>query len=131
MTLTLDHVGVVVSSLEEAADLLGQRLRLSKNREQNEPGRPDRSVFYRSGDVDVEIIEVLDPEARASRLRGERLRIEHLAFAVADLDPEIERLRSLGFVMSEPQQIGGRRTAFSDPGTSGGMMIQLVERHAK
>jgi methylmalonyl-CoA/ethylmalonyl-CoA epimerase len=127
MTLRLDHIGVVVARFEEASDLLADVLQLTKDREQQESGRPDRSAFFRCGDVDVELIDVFDPTARARRLRDEQARIEHLAFAVDTLDIEIERFRDLGITMSEPLELGGRRTAFSDPSTSGGIMIQLVE----
>lgn len=124
----LDHIGIVVSDLGDAEAFLGDVLSLSRDREQHEPGRPHRSVFLRCGEVDVELIEVIDPTLRADRLRGEQARIEHLAFAVPDLDLEIARFRSLGIRMSEAVKLGGRRSAFSEPASSAGIMIQLAEQ---
>jgi catechol 2,3-dioxygenase-like lactoylglutathione lyase family enzyme len=126
--MQLDHIGIVVSSLNEAEPLFGGVLRLPRDRVQNEPGRPDKSVFLRSGGVDIELIEVLDPIVRAERLRNERARIEHLAFVVPDLGMEIARLRRSGVRLSEPILLGGRWSAFTDPESSGGIMIQLAEQ---
>lgn len=126
--LLLDHIGIVVSSIDESEGLLSEILRLTRDHIQNEPGRPDQAVFLRCGDVDIELIEVHDPVIRAHRLRDNQARIEHLAFSVPDLDQEIARFRQLGVRMSEPALFGGRRSAFSEPTSSGGIMIQLAEQ---
>jgi catechol 2,3-dioxygenase-like lactoylglutathione lyase family enzyme len=124
----LDHIGIVVSSIDESEGLLTAVLGLTRNRVQNEPGRPDQAVFLRCGDVDIELIEVHDPAVRVQRLRDNQARIEHLAFSVPDLDLEVARFRQLGVRMSEPAVLGGRRSSFSEPTSSGGIMIQLAEQ---
>lgn len=125
--LHLDHVGIVVACLDDTEAFLGAALGLPRSREQCDPERPDRSVFLGSGDVEIELIEVADPTMRAARLGDREARIEHLAFAVEDLDAEVARLRKMGVRMGDPLVLGGRRNAFSDPASSSGIMIQLAE----
>src|SRR4051812_9316243 len=84
----IHHVGIVVSDLESVGHFLQETFGLPLVRSVEVAGRPDRSRFYRLGNTDIELIEVLDPELRRSRLGNETAaRIEHIALEV---DGELE-----------------------------------------
>lgn len=122
----VDHVGVVVDDLAEACRLLGHSFGLQ------ESGRIERSdlraVFLACGDTDIELIEVLDPDARAERLGSRTALVEHIAFSVDDLDVTLEALEALGIrLKAQTTRSLNVRTAFTEPTTSGGVVFQFVE----
>jgi methylmalonyl-CoA/ethylmalonyl-CoA epimerase len=122
----LDHVGVIVDDLDDAARLLGDGLGLERT---TSIERDDlRLAFFRCGDVSIEVIEPLDPELRRRRLGdGARARIEHLAFEVGDLGAAITALAALGIQPNAPPLRSGARTmVWTDPATSDDIMFQFV-----
>lgn len=127
MELRIDHIGIVVSDLESARASLGTTLGLTVSREVAVPGRSDHAVFYRCGDVDIELIEVLEPTERARRLDGAAARIEHIAFQVPDLDAAIAQLGQAGVETTAPVTLAGRLNTWTVPASSGGVMYQLVQ----
>jgi methylmalonyl-CoA/ethylmalonyl-CoA epimerase len=125
----LEHVGIVVDVLEDAQDLLEQKLGLKPDGRTDIEGR--RSAFFTPGSgARIEIIELSDPEARLRRLGdGNSARIEHVALEVGDLDATIEALSALGIEITEPPRVSvGYRTTWTVPSTTDGVMFQLSER---
>ncbi|HEX6020529.1 MAG TPA: VOC family protein [Solirubrobacter sp.] len=118
----LDHVGVVVDDLEEAARLL-EALGLIEHERKEHDGL--RLAFFTAGNAMVEIIEPTDPEVRARRLGEARARIEHIALEIGDLERTLQELAALGVEPNAPP----RPTMFwTDPDTSDGIMFQFVQR---
>jgi methylmalonyl-CoA/ethylmalonyl-CoA epimerase len=122
----LDHVGVVVDDLEEAARLLGA-LGLQESERADHDGL--RLAFFTAGNAMVEIIEPTDPEVRAKRLGDARARIEHVAFEIGDLDGALAELGALGVEPNAPpRRLPDRAMFWTDPDTSDGIMFQFVQR---
>src|ERR1700737_4872051 len=100
----VDHIGVIVADLKEAGRWLGEAFGLPLDRALEFPDRGIRAAFYRCGDVDIEVIEISDPEARRQRLGdGERARIEHIAVEVENLQTTLARLAALGVRTNAPE----------------------------
>jgi methylmalonyl-CoA/ethylmalonyl-CoA epimerase len=126
--IRLDHVGVVVDDLDEASRFLEQAFGLLPGREVR---RADvRAVFFRCGQVEIEMIEVLDPQERERRLGGGgSARIEHVAVEVADLDEALDRQAGLGVrPIGSPRATPDYRTVFTEAESSDGVTWQLLER---
>jgi methylmalonyl-CoA/ethylmalonyl-CoA epimerase len=122
----IDHIGVIVDDLDDAARLLGEGFGLERT---TSVDRDDlRLAFFRCGDVSIEIIEPLDPDLRRARLgEGARARIEHIAFEVADLERALAALGALGIEPNAPPLRSGARTmVWTDPATSDDIMFQFV-----
>jgi methylmalonyl-CoA/ethylmalonyl-CoA epimerase len=129
----VDHIGVVVADLQEAGQWLGEAFGLPLQRTLEFPDRGIRAAFYRCGDVDIEVIEITDAEARRQRLgEGERARIEHIAVEVADLQTTLARLAALGVRTNdpEPRRIGDSLHMWTVADSTGGVSYQLIERGA-
>jgi methylmalonyl-CoA/ethylmalonyl-CoA epimerase len=133
----IDHIGVVVDNLEEAEAFLADVLKLEPERKLNAPDRGFRAAFFGCGPVSIEVIEVLDPEARRLRLgAATKARIEHVALRVDDLNDEAQRLSRLGVRMrgsadpraetAEPAKVGDTLNLWTDPDTSDGVSYQLI-----
>jgi methylmalonyl-CoA/ethylmalonyl-CoA epimerase len=122
----IDHVGVIVDDLDDAARLLGDGLGLERT---TTVDRDDlRLAFFRCGDVSIEIIELLDPALRRERLGdGAQARIEHIAFEVGDLGDALAALSALGVEPNAPPLRSGTRTmVWTDPATSDDIMFQFL-----
>ena len=124
----IDHVGVIVDSLEEAKRFLGN-LGMEFDRDLELPDRL-RAAFYRCGEVQVEIIEITEPNERVQRLGDDRARIEHIALEVDDLAATLQALDGLGVKVktAKPILVGNSLNLWTVPETCDGVMYQLIQR---
>lgn len=124
----IDHVGVIVASLDRATALVQEGFGLSSVRQVQ---RDDlKSSFFRCGEAEIELIEILDPEMRDKRLGdGREARVEHIAIEVENLGEVLTALSNLGIKTTAPPQVSDAwTTVWTDAGTSGGVMYQFLER---
>lgn len=122
-----------MADLQEAGRWLGEHFGLPLQRTLDLPDRGIRAAFYRCGDIDIEVIEVTDPEARRRRLgEGERARIEHIAVEVGDLQTILAGLAALGVRTNapEPLRVGDSLSVWTVPDSTGGVSYQLIQRGA-
>lgn len=123
----IHHVGVVFDDLDQAVALLRDVLGLQEG---DHVDRDDlRAVFLAGGSIEIEAIEILDPEQRAARLGdGASARIDHIAIEVSDLDRARETLDKSGVRPRGPTVQAERyRTFWTVPETSHGVSYQFVE----
>lgn len=129
MVKRIDHIGVVVDDLAEARRWLTEAFGLPLRRSVELSKERIRGEFYACGDVDIEVLEIGDPEARHRRLGEGKARIEHIAFEVDNLGTALARLASFGVrtTSSEPRRTGNRLNVWTEEETSGGVSYQLFE----
>jgi methylmalonyl-CoA/ethylmalonyl-CoA epimerase len=125
----LAHVGVAVTSLAEALPFYRDVLGLL-------PGRPETAdgatiVSLRFGDVDVELLEPVDPASPVAKFLARRgPGIHHICYRVPDLDAALARSRAAGYRLIDetPRRgAGGRRIAFLHPKATNGILLELTE----
>jgi catechol 2,3-dioxygenase-like lactoylglutathione lyase family enzyme len=140
MALTgVHHIGILVADLAQAEAFATEVLGLRVARRMTLPEQSTEAVLLDCGGVRIELIAIDDPDVRDRRARvpGAAAEIEHVALAVDDLDAEARRLADHGLRLTavpghaeevdEPLAIGGTRSLFSVPDTSGGLVWQLIE----
>ncbi len=129
----IDHIGVIVDNLAEARrwmEVFGLPLRRSVDIPQ---GRI-HGEFFACGEMDIELIEIGDPEQRRKRLgEGKRVRIEHIAVDVDDLGAALAQLASLGVTTTSPtpRQVGETLNIWTAEETTGGISYQFIQRGVK
>jgi methylmalonyl-CoA epimerase len=129
--MTMDHVGVAVRNLAEAAALLEAALGLAVTERYDLPREGVRLAFLSAGGTDLELLEATTdtgPLARYLATRGPGL--HHIAFRVPDIEQALRRASSAGCRPVDPAPRPGarnRRVAFLHPASTGGMLIELVE----
>jgi len=130
MVKRIDHIGVVVDNLAEARRWLTEVFGLPLRRSVELSEGRIRGEFYACGDVDIEVLEIGDPEARRRRLGTGNARIEHIAVEVDNLNTALARLASFGVrtTSPEPRRVGNRLNMWTVEETSGGISYQLIER---
>jgi catechol 2,3-dioxygenase-like lactoylglutathione lyase family enzyme len=123
----IDHVGIVVQSLEQHVEQLeALGLELARTNENDE----SYARYYACGDASVELIDVRDQEARRRRLPANELaRIEHIAFEVDDLAEVRSLLEERGIEVTWPPfPSGTAEMIWTEAHTSGGVQYQFLAR---
>jgi catechol 2,3-dioxygenase-like lactoylglutathione lyase family enzyme len=133
VTARVDHIGVVVSSLDAAGAFLRDALGLELKLEPSPTPEGVRIAFYGGEGARVEVIEIADPQAREARLGSAEARIEHIALEVEDVRAATLRLRARGvaFTTEEPFPVRDTLSIWTVPETSAGVAWQLFSRVAR
>ncbi len=131
MTLRIDHVAIVVRSLDEALGFYrdGLGLDVAERREVPEEGVEIASLSLARGRI--ELMRPLSDESGVARFlekRGEGL--HHICLIVDDIVAAMEQLRQAGadLITGEPQ-VGadGTRYVFIHPRSAHGVLLELYE----
>jgi methylmalonyl-CoA epimerase len=130
----IEHIGIAVTSLEEAVAAYEDSLGLAVTRYEDVPEDGVRVAMIPVGDSRLELLEATTPESPVARFLARRgPGIHHIAFEVDDIDQTLNRLKTAGarVVDEVPRRgAGGTRVAFVHPSSLGGVLLELVE-HAK
>ena len=132
--MTLDHLGIAAAP--GARELFARLLGAAPYKIETVESQGVATVFFgdggRSGAAPkLELLESVadgSPIARHLERRGPGL--HHVAFEVADLEAEMERVRALGVrLLSEAPQPGadGKRIVFLHPKDTGGVLVELCQ----
>ena len=119
------HIAVISSDWEKAREFYIEKLGFTLEKEFFRPAQQDYLRMLRQGDTVIELF--IRPDAPQRVNNPEALGLRHLAFRVADIDPAVAWLNSLGIetepVREDPYN-GGRFTFFKDPD---GLPLELHE----
>ena len=128
----LDHVAIAVADLAAAKTFAEQTLGLTFDREFELPDGSRRVAFFHAGPARLEYIEDMNPERKRAVLGDATAVIEHIALRVGDLELEVRELAGKGVQLDAHGlvEIGGRKTGYTDPATSQGVMYQLLGKVA-
>jgi methylmalonyl-CoA/ethylmalonyl-CoA epimerase len=127
----IDHVGIAVEDIETAISLYRDSLGLPVvYREQIAEQGVDAALLD-VGDSHVELLEPLGPETTVGRFLARRgPGLHHVAYRVDDIDRALGELKSCGMkLIDERARVGirGSRVAFVHPGSTGGVLTEIVE----
>ncbi len=97
---TIDHIGVIVDNLEEAAASLQKFLGFSPEPVEEMPGVGIRLIAFRAANIAIELIEyVSDGESFGRAIMGDRPGLNHISKKVDDMGGAITQLTTDGFRM--------------------------------
>lgn len=134
LVLGIDHVGVCVASMDQAAGLWATLLGTPIAHRACVDVQKTEAAFLDLGEpATVELVAPMAGNAGLQKFldkRGDGL--HHLAFAVTDIRAALGRLAAAGveLIDKEPRQgARGHLVAFLHPRAMGGTLVELVERH--
>jgi len=123
------HIGIAVTSIAEALPFYRDVLGLTPGRPETADGASIVSLHF--GDVDVELLEPIDPAGPVAKFLARRgPGIHHVCYRVPDLDAALARCRAAGYRLIDetPRRgISGRRIAFLHPKATHGILLELTE----
>ncbi len=129
--LKIEHIAIAVKSLESSNSLFGKLLGKPSFKEETIAGEKVKTSFFQLGDSKIELLEATSPDSVLAKFiekKGEG--IHHIAFEVADLRAEMERLKSEGFELlnEEPKKgADNKLICFLHPRSSNGVLIELCQ----
>ena len=126
----VNHLGVIVTDLDDATRSFTEHLGLSLDHVEQYGDELD-IAFLPCGETLVELIQPRkDQGSNADYLREHGPGIQHVAFEVDDLDAALAELAERGVKSLGDAPMpgaGGTRIAFLDPGSFGGILVELCE----
>ena len=132
--MEFDHAGIATDDLDDLADLYDGLLDATLAHEEEFDGL--RVAFLDLGNGHLELLEPLEPlpgaEGAIPRYLDEHgPGIHHLALRTDDIEAALDTAREAGvdLVDEEPRPgAWGHHVAFLHPATTGGVLIEFVER---
>jgi len=125
----LEHVGIAVKTLTTSISLFEKLLNSKCYKTELVENENVNTAFLKTGETKIELLESTNPDgiiARFIEKKGEGL--HHIAFEVADIEAEMERLKKEGFVLLNEKPKAGadnKLVCFLHPKHSNGVLIEL------
>lgn len=131
MFARIDHVGVAVESIDAALELYDQAYGMTLVHREVVQEQGVEAVLLDVGENHVELLQPLGPDTPVGKYLAKRgPGLHHVAYQVADIDAELQRLVAAGVEMIDAQPrtgIRGSRVAFCHPRSTGGVLTEIVE----
>jgi methylmalonyl-CoA/ethylmalonyl-CoA epimerase len=128
--LKIDHIGVAVSSIDEALDIY-RALGLTERHREEVPTQRVRTAFLPAGESSIELLEPTADDSPVAKFLGKRgPGVHHVCFAVDDIDQALDDLAGRGFRLLNREAVpgaNGKRVAFLHPEAGHGVLIELSE----
>jgi lactoylglutathione lyase/methylmalonyl-CoA/ethylmalonyl-CoA epimerase len=131
MIKKIDHIGVAVKSIDEAAKIYRDMGLEVKGIEVVEEQKV-KVAFIPVGESNIELLEATSPDSAIAKFieqRGEG--VQHIALSVDNIERELASLKAKGMrLIDEVPRMGahGARIAFLHPKSTRGVLIELCER---
>ena len=128
----IDHIGVAVKSIKEAAEFWEGVMVLKITEIEEVESQKVKTAFIPIGQSEVELLESTDPEGAIAKFidkKGEG--IQHVAFRVDNIENALADLKEQGvrLIDEAPRPgAGGARIAFLHPKATHGVLVELCER---
>ncbi|MGO4877907.1 methylmalonyl-CoA epimerase [Pedobacter psychrotolerans] len=127
----IEHIGIAVNNLSKSVPLYELLLNTSCYKTEIVDSEQVKTAFFKTGENKVELLEATDDDSAIARFlekKGEG--IHHIAFAVDNILEEMERLKSLGFVLLNDVPKKGadnKMVCFIHPKSTNGVLIELCQ----
>jgi methylmalonyl-CoA/ethylmalonyl-CoA epimerase len=131
MAKKLDHVGIVVSNLDESIPVYENILGVKPISVKEVPTQNVRAAFFEVGNgVVVELIEPTIPDSGVARfLEKHGQGVHHICFEVDDVDEQLQEMAEKGINPVEPKgrvDITGK-IGFLHPKSTRGVLIEFAQ----
>lgn len=135
MPSQINHIGIAVHSIEEAAKFYTEKLGLKIGGTEEVASQKVKVAFLGIGEVRIELVEPTSPDSSVAKfLEKNGPGFHHIAYQVADVAAEVERLKADGVQMVDQTPRSGSHDtliAFVHPKASGGVLTELVQESEK
>jgi methylmalonyl-CoA/ethylmalonyl-CoA epimerase len=127
----VEHIGIAVKSLTISIPLFEKLLNCQCYKTEQVESENVNTAFFQKGETKIELLESSEKDgviARFIEKKGEG--IHHIAFEVADIKAEMDRLKKDGFtVLNETPQKGAdnKLVCFLHPKSSNGVLIEICQ----
>jgi methylmalonyl-CoA/ethylmalonyl-CoA epimerase len=131
MMLNVEHLGIAVKDMQAANELFSKLLGTPPYKQETVASEGVNTSFFKVNQTKIELLEATQadsPIAKFIEKRGEG--IHHVAFEVADIETEMQRLQAEGFVLLNPTPKRGadnKLVCFLHPKGTNGVLVELCQ----
>jgi methylmalonyl-CoA/ethylmalonyl-CoA epimerase len=135
MMQKIEHLGIAVKDLKEANKIYQALLGVAPYKEERVASEGVVTSFFKTGESKIELLAATNensPIAKFIAKKGEG--IHHIAFAVADINAEVARLKKEGFVVLNDAPKRGadnKMVVFLHPKSANGVLVELCQEIKK
>ena len=124
-------MGVAVEDLDAAIALYESQFEMPLVHRERVEEQGVEAVLLDVGDGHVELLAPLGPDTPVGKFMAKNgPGLHHVAYAVEDIDAELQRLAAAGVQLIDTEArigIRGSRVAFLHPRSTGGVLTEIVE----
>jgi methylmalonyl-CoA/ethylmalonyl-CoA epimerase len=127
----IEHIGIAVKNLEFSNDLFTKLLGTAPYKQEGVESEGVMTSFFQTGQTKIELLQATNqdsPIAKFIEKKGEG--IHHIAFEVADILAEMERLKNEGFILLNevPKQgADNKMVCFLHPKGTNSVLVELCQ----
>lgn len=131
MIKKIEHIGIAVKNIEESNELFRKLFGSAHYKIEHVESESVSTSFFMLGETKVELLQATDSNSAIGKFiekKGEG--IHHIAYAVDNIDAEMERLKKEGFDLIHQQPKDGadnKRICFLHPRSTNGVLVELCE----
>jgi len=130
--MKIDHIGIATNGIEDAASIYRDALGMQVTETEEVSGQKVRVAMLPIGESRLELLEATSDDSPISKFLAKRgSGIHHIALRVDDIRATLADLKLKGarLIDEEPRAgAGGCLVAFVHPSSTGGVLIELVEK---
>lgn len=129
--LKIEHIGIAVKNLANSNDLFAKLFSQGHYKTEGVASEGVQTSFFQIGETKIELLEATNPESAIAKFidkRGEG--IHHIAFEVADIYAEMQRLENEGFTLlnkTPKEGADNKLICFLHPKGTNGVLIELCQ----
>ena len=127
----IEHIGLAVENLEKSRHLFRKLLGTDAYKEETVESEGVKTLFFLIGNTKIELLEATKSDSVIAKFIAKRSEgIHHIAFDVADIHHEVERLKKEGFeILNETPKEGAdnKLVVFLHPRSTNGILVELCQ----
>ena len=129
--LKVEHIGIAVKNFTDSVPLFEKLFNTSCYKKETVESEKVNTAFFQQGETKIELLESAEADGVIAKFidkKGEGF--HHIAFEVADIFAEMERLKSEGFILlNEKPKLGAdnKMVCFLHPKGTNGVLIELCQ----
>ncbi|HSF56348.1 MAG TPA: methylmalonyl-CoA epimerase [Algoriphagus sp.] len=127
----IEHIGIAVADLEKSNQLFARLLGKAHFKSETVDGEGVETSFFQVGETKVELLQATRSDSPIAKyLEKKSEGVHHIAFDVADIHSEIQRLKDAGFeILNETPKQGAdnKLVVFLHPRSTNGVLVELCQ----
>jgi len=130
--MKIEHIGIAVLNLENSLAIFKDLLGIAPSSRETVSSENVKLAIFNVGDTKIELLEGIDDTSSIKKFLNKKKKdtIHHIAIKVDDLNEKIRHLEAKNYKLIDGYPKGGKEgsmVAFLHPGSTGGILIELVE----
>jgi len=129
MIKKIDHIGIAVSSIEQARDYFENTLGLTCEGVETVESQKVKTAFYSVGEVHIELLEPTSEDSAVAKYLGKNGEgVHHIAFQTDSVEGQLDQAEKCGCSLINKTPVegaGGKKIAFLHPKSTCGVLTEF------